>query len=41
MQGYENQAFEKYAQEQPRREQALSAWIYLEKIYALDSLFAA
>jgi thiol-disulfide isomerase/thioredoxin len=41
MQGYENQAFETYAQEQPRREQALSAWNYLEKIYTLDSLFAA
>jgi thiol-disulfide isomerase/thioredoxin len=38
--GLENQAFEKYAQEHPRREQALSAWIYLEKIYTLDPLFA-
>jgi thiol-disulfide isomerase/thioredoxin len=38
--GQENQEFEKYAQEHPRREQALSAWIYLEKIYTLDPLFA-
>lgn len=39
--GQENQWFEQYAQEHPRREQALTAWIYLEKIYTLDSLFAA
>ena len=38
--GKENQWFEKYAKEHPRREQALSAWIYLEKFYTLDSLFA-
>ncbi len=38
--GRENQWFEQYAQEQPRREQALSAWVYLEKIYSLDSLFS-
>ena len=38
--GQENQWFEKYAKEHPRREQALSAWIYLEKIYTLDSLFS-
>jgi len=38
--GQENQWFEQYAQEHPRREQALSAWIYLEKIYTLDPLFA-
>jgi len=37
--GNENQWFEQYAKEHPRREQALSAWIYLEKIYTLDSLF--
>lgn len=36
----ENQWFEQYAQEHPRREQVLSAWIYLEKIYTQDSLFA-
>lgn len=40
VQGYENKLFAKYASEHIRREQALSAWIYLEKIYALDSLFA-
>jgi len=38
--GQENQHFEQYAKEHPRREQSLSAWIYLEKIYSLDSLFA-
>ena len=38
--GQENQWFEQYAQEHPRREQALSAWMYLEKIYMLDSLFS-
>jgi thiol-disulfide isomerase/thioredoxin len=36
----ENKLFEQYASEHPRREQALSAWDYLEKIYASDSLFA-
>lgn len=39
--GTENQAFEQYASEHPRREQALSAWDYLERIYRSDSLFAA
>ena len=38
--GQENQWFEQYAQEHPRREQALSAWAYLEKIYTQDTLFA-
>jgi thiol-disulfide isomerase/thioredoxin len=38
--GQENKWFEQYAQEHPRREQALSAWVYLEKIYKLDSLFS-
>jgi len=38
--GKENQWFEQYAQEHPKREQALSAWIYLEKMYTADSLFA-
>jgi thiol-disulfide isomerase/thioredoxin len=38
--GQENQWFEQYAHEHPRREQALSAWVYLEKIYSLDPLFA-
>lgn len=36
----ENIAFETYAKNQPKREQALSAWIYLEKLYRTDSLFA-
>lgn len=38
--GQENQWFEQYAKEHPRREQALSAWVYLEKIYKLDTLFS-
>jgi thiol-disulfide isomerase/thioredoxin len=38
--GQENQWFEQYAQEHPRREQALSAWVYLESMYTADSLFA-
>jgi peroxiredoxin len=38
--GEENQWFVQYATEHPRREQALSAWNYLEKIYTMDSLFA-
>ncbi len=37
--GQENQWFEQYAQQHPRREQALSAWDYLEKMYATDALF--
>jgi thiol-disulfide isomerase/thioredoxin len=37
--GQENQWFEQYAKEQPRREQALSAWRYLDKIYGEESLF--
>ena len=37
--GKENQYFEQYANEYPRREQSLSAWIYLEKIYETDPLF--
>ena len=40
LKGQQNKWFEQYAKEHPRREQALSAWAYLEKIYALDSLFA-
>jgi thiol-disulfide isomerase/thioredoxin len=40
LKGQENQLFAQYATEHPRREQALSAWGYLEKIYAKDSLFA-
>jgi thiol-disulfide isomerase/thioredoxin len=38
--GKQNQSFERYAQEQPKREQALSAWGYLENVYTLDSFFA-
>jgi thiol-disulfide isomerase/thioredoxin len=38
--GQENQWFEQYAQEHPKREQALSVWIYLEKIYTSDALFS-
>ena len=41
LKGQENQLFEKYASEQPRREQTLSAWIYLRKIYKEDPLFAS
>ncbi|GAO31642.1 redoxin domain-containing protein [Geofilum rubicundum] len=38
--GKENRLFGQYASEHPRREQALSAWVYLERIYRMDSLFA-
>ncbi len=38
--GKENQWFEQYAQEHPKREQAISAWMYLEQLYTMDSLFA-
>jgi thiol-disulfide isomerase/thioredoxin len=37
--GQQNQWFEQYAKEHPHREQALSAWTYLERIYSGDSLF--
>jgi len=37
--GKENQIFEQYAKEHPKREQAMSAWMYLEKMYLNDSLF--
>lgn len=40
LKGQQNQWFGQYAKEHPRREQALSAWAYLEKIYTVDSLFA-
>ena len=39
LQGQQNQAFIKYASEHTRREQGLSAWTYLQKMYAQDSLF--
>jgi thiol-disulfide isomerase/thioredoxin len=37
--GKQNQAFSKYASEHPKREQTLSAWRYLDRIYTYDSLF--
>lgn len=40
LEGNENRIFDKYASEHPRREETLSAWIYLEKMYRQDSLFA-
>ena len=39
--GQENQWFEQYAAAHPKREQALTAWAYLDKIYRNDSLFAS
>jgi len=38
--GAENQSFATYASEHPKREQALSVWLYLEKLYQSDPLFA-
>jgi peroxiredoxin len=38
--GVENKAFETYAKNHPKREQALSAWVYLENLYRTDSLFS-
>jgi thiol-disulfide isomerase/thioredoxin len=38
--GKQNKLFDQYATEHPRREQALSAWDYLTKIYRKDSLFS-
>lgn len=38
--GKENQLFVQYATGHPKREQALSAWVYLQKIYQADSLFS-
>ncbi|TAD94004.1 MAG: TlpA family protein disulfide reductase [Bacteroidetes bacterium] len=38
--GQENKWFEQYAKEHPKREQALSAWLYLEKMYTTDALFS-
>jgi thiol-disulfide isomerase/thioredoxin len=38
--GKQNQRFAQYAAEHPCREQAMSAWDYLEKMYRQDSLFA-
>jgi thiol-disulfide isomerase/thioredoxin len=36
----ENQWFEQYANEHSKREQALSAWNYLEKMYTQDPIFS-
>lgn len=38
--GKQNILFDKYASEHPRREQCLSAWGYLTKIYKFDTLFS-
>jgi peroxiredoxin len=38
--GQNNLWFEQFATEHPRREQALSAWVYLKNMYSQDSLFA-
>src|SRR5574344_808261 len=40
IQGKQNQLFDQYATQHPRREQCLSAWDYLTKIYNLDTLFS-
>ena len=37
--GKENKLFVQYAVEHPKREQSLSSWVYLQKIYQADSLF--
>jgi len=39
-QGKENLLFQQYAFEHPKREQALSAWIYLQNMYKADALFS-
>lgn len=38
--GEENQVFTTYVREHTKREQALSAWVYLQKSYQSDSLFS-
>lgn len=40
IQGKQNHLFDQYATQHPRREQCLSAWDYLTKIYKLDTLFS-
>ena len=40
LQGQENRWFEQYTLEQGKREQALSAWGYLQNLYQNDPLFA-
>ncbi|GGE45229.1 TlpA disulfide reductase family protein [Psychroflexus planctonicus] len=37
--GAQNKAFMQYARQQPKREQALSAWEYLQKFYADEAIF--
>lgn len=39
--GPQNQLFEQYAREHPRREQALGAWDFLTRIYRFDPVFAS
>ena len=39
--GSQNLLFQQYINEQPKREQALSAWNYLQKMYAQDVHFAS
>lgn len=39
--GQENKWFEQYAIQHPKREQALSAWYYLDKMYSTDLLFSS
>ena len=41
LKGQENQWFVQYATENPRREQALNAWNYLEKMYLTDPIFTS
>jgi len=38
-QGLQNMLFKRYVTEQPKREQALSAWRYLQDLYASDAFF--
>jgi len=38
--GKENRLFEQYAREYPLREQAISAWDYLARLYASDTMFS-
>ena len=39
--GQQNMAFERYALDHPKREQAITAWVYLQNMYRSDSLFSA
>jgi thiol-disulfide isomerase/thioredoxin len=41
LRGDQNKLFEQYASEHPRREQTLSAWVYLNRIYQSDPLFSS